>query len=244
MAATQRLDVYLEGLTEFQEGAASLKAGDPLSLQQQEGGRLVCATQGGAAVGLVPADKRGLLSRGPWAGTVRSVKRRTAAAAAAGPGGVEPAGATPAAADTGPAAGAASVAAVVAVAALPAAPVPEPSPVAAAHGNVDEAQQQQGGLAQPAAAEPQQGAEAAAAAASVVQLLVRFVPEEQRWQQRQQQQQQPEGLLPQQVEDESMARLTTEQFEQLGACFLRRQQLPPLPAGLVSENCAAAFIWL
>ena len=237
MAAPQKLDVHLEGLSEFQEGAASLKAGEPLSLQQQEGGRLVCATQGGAVVGLVPADKRGLLSRGPWAGTVRSVKRKAAGAAAAGAGGDEPAGATASAADTATAAGAASGALVLAAAALPADPVPEPSSLEAVQGSLGEQQQQQDGPGQPAAAELPQGTEAAAAApasvvAAVVQLLVRFVPEEQRWQQARQQQQQPEGLPPQQFEDESMARLTTEQFEQLGA-YLLRPQLPPLPAGLV-----------
>jgi hypothetical protein len=119
--------------------------------------------------------------------------------------------------------------------------VPEPSALAEIQGSLGE-QHQQGEGIQPAAAEAQQGAAAAAAAApaaaaSVVQLLVRFVPEEQRWQQarQQQQQQHAEGLPSQQFEDESMARLTTEQFEQLGACWKGRQ-LPSLPADLSAAS--------
>lgn len=231
MAAPQKVDVYLEGLSGFQDGAAALKVGDSLCLQQQEGGQLVCATQGGAVVGSLPAAKRGLLSRGPWSGTVRSVKRK-AAELAADPGGSEPAGLTTIAAETGAASAAAPV---LAVTVPPAAAMPAPSSSAAAAAEGDHAQQQEVAPAQPPAADMEcegpaaglpVGEQAAAAAAegvvstapTVVQLLVRFIAGEQRWQQQAQSQQQPaEGLPPQQLDDESTARLTTEQFEQLGA---------------------------
>lgn len=82
-APPQKLNVQLEGLGAYQEGAAALQAGTPLAVRE-EGARLVCVTQSGAPVGLIPADKRGVLSRGPWSGTVRSVKRQAAPPPAAG----------------------------------------------------------------------------------------------------------------------------------------------------------------
>lgn len=188
MAAPQKLDLYLEGLSAFQEGACALKAGDALGLQQQEG-RLACVTQSGTVVGLVPADKRGLLSRGPWSGTVRSVKRHAPATAA-----------------TAAAAGQDIVRAA------------DGAETQAAAAPQTTAQQHQAAEAEPlqqqAAASSSGEAEQPAQAPSlpVLQLLVRFTPEEQRWQQRQQL-----GEGQQQMEEDA-AKLSTEQFEMLGTC--------------------------
>ncbi|KAL4439753.1 hypothetical protein ABPG75_002754 [Micractinium tetrahymenae] len=202
VAPPSKLDLYLEGLAAFQEGAAALKAGDPLCLQQLDGGRLACATREGAAVGLVPADKRGLLSRGPWSGTVRSVKRQHVAAAAddgqapaSAPAaaheaadGEQPPGQQPQQQQEGSTAAAAASAADDARTDAQASDemAPPPAPAAAAE------QQQQ-------AAPPQ---------LAVVQVLVRFTPQEQRWEQRAQ-----EGapVLP----EEDAARLSTEQLQAL-----------------------------
>lgn len=200
-----KLDLCLEGLAAFQEGAAALKAGDPLCLQQLDGGRLACATRDGVAVGLVPADKRGLLSRGPWSGTVRSVKRQQATAAA-GDGqatGSAPAAAGGAAADEAPAGE------------HPPAPQEqqqgsaEAAAAASDQGQLD-GQAGTGAAQPPAPAAPAAGQQQPAAAPqlAVVQLLVRFTPEEQRWEQRAQ-------AAPPLPEEEDAARLSTEQLQAL-----------------------------
>lgn len=156
MAAPQKLDLYLQGLGAFQEGAATLKSGDPLCLQQLEGGRLACVTQGGTPVGLVPADKRGMLMRGPWSGTVRSMRWQAVA---------------PAAAAAGEAGGTAE--GTPAAVAVP--PQEAPQDGAAPPPSTQQQEQQQ-----------QEADQAGAQLAALVvqQVLVRFTPEEQRWQQR------------------------------------------------------------
>lgn len=206
----QRLDLCLEGLKSFQEGAAYLKAGDPLCLQPLDGGRLACATRSGAVVGLVPADKRGLLSRGPWSGTVRSVKRHAAqepvASAAAGDG------AQVVAEDAG---GAAPAAAAV----PPVPPGEQQHEQQQLEQRQHEQQQQQGDAVSLPCPEPgeqqqqQQGPgqqQAQQGQQVVAQVLVRFTPEEQRWVQRGQEADMPAP------EEEDAARLSTEQFQALG----------------------------
>ncbi|PRW33328.1 HIT-type Zinc finger family isoform 1 [Chlorella sorokiniana] len=191
----RKLDVFLEAVTAFQAGAATLQAGTALALRE-DGGRLEAVTQDGTAVGLIPADKRAVLSRGPWAGTVRSVKRQAATAA------------VPAAAST-----------------TPQQPADGLQPSQEQQEQQEEKQQQQP-PGDGAAEEQQAAAAATAAqqpaeerqgpsqppAAVVVQVLVRFTPEEQRWAQRQ-----PADHLAQQMEEEDTARLSREQFEALAA---------------------------
>lgn len=204
-----KLDLHLEGLAAFQEGAAALKAGDPLCLQQLDGARLACSTRDGVAVGLVPADKRGLLSRGPWSGTVRSVKRQQVAPAA---GGGQASGSVPATAGATAAGGAPAGEQTAAQqeqqqSAAAAAAAPKQGQLGA---------QPSAGSTDPPApapltaeAEGQQGQPAAAPQLSVVQVLVRFSPEEQRWEQRA-----PEApALP---EEEDAARLSADQLQMLG----------------------------
>ena len=185
----RRLDVYLEGLAAYQEGAATLQVGTALALKE-DGARLTCVTQDGAVVGLVPADKRNMLIRGPWSGTVRTVKRQAAkqpqqqlqqqqqSDAAAVEGGEAPA--------TGPGAEQAQPA--------------------------SEQQQERQELATGSDAAQQGAAGLPSNPQQVVQVLVRFVPEEQRWEQR------PAAAPAAQMEDEdaAAARLSTEQFEALG----------------------------
>ena len=191
----RKLDVYLEAVAAFQPGAATLQAGTALALHE-DSGRLTAVTQDGTGVGLIPADKRALLSRGPWSGTVRSVKRQAAAAAA------------PAAAST---------------AQQTADGAPSSQPQQEQHGAQQQAGGAAAGMEQQQQQEQQQAAEAAQQpaveaqglaqppAAVVVQVLVRFTPEEQRWAQRQ-----AADQLLQQAEEEDTARLSTEQFEALG----------------------------
>ena len=184
----RKLDVYLEAVAAFQAGAATLQAGTALALHE-DSGRLTAVTQDGTGVGLIPADKRALLSRGPWSGTVRSVKRQVAAAAA------------PAAACTAPQQTA------------------DGSSSSQVQQEQQGAQQQPGGAAAGVETQQQQQQQAAdqpqglaqPPAAVVVQVLVRFTPEEQRWAQRQ-----AADQLLQQAEEEDTARLSTEQFEALG----------------------------
>ncbi|KAL4419388.1 hypothetical protein ABPG77_002915 [Micractinium sp. CCAP 211/92] len=205
-----KLDLCLEGLAAFQEGAAGLKAGDPLCLQQLDGGRLACATREGTAVGLVPADKRGLLSRGPWSGTVRSVKRQQVAAAAEG---------GQAGSSVPPAAGAAAACEAAAGQHPPAQPEQHQQQGSAEGAAAAPEQGNSGGEADTAMAEPPAAAAHAAGAAeqqqqagapqlAVVQVLVRFTPEEQRWERRPQE-------APPQLEEEDAARLSTEQLQAL-----------------------------
>ncbi|PSC69241.1 translation initiation factor IF-3 [Micractinium conductrix] len=194
-APLQRLDLQLEGLGAFQDGAAALKAGDPLCLQQLEGNRLACATRDGTPVGLVPADKRGLLSRGPWSGTVRSVKRQLVAAAAVA---------------------AAAEAAGGAGAAAQEDQEQQQQGDAAAAPPVEEEQheEEQQGADQPAdVEEPQAPApaqqQAGPAQHQVVQVLVRFTPEEQRWERRGQ------DAQPEEEEAADVARLSADQLQAL-----------------------------
>jgi len=205
----QRLDLFLEGVAAFQEGAADLKAGDPLCLQPLDG-RLACAKQSGAVVGYVPADKRGLLSRGPWSGTVRSVKRQQAvvAAPAAAAGGQDSAAEDPAAAAAGQE-----------QQQEPQAPAPQQCGAAAAASDVQKQEpqeQHQGAVANDVSqSEHQDGASGAPQQQQqqtvVMQVLVRFTPEEQRWAQRGTQEGQG-----QQIEEEDTARLSTDQLQALG----------------------------
>lgn len=200
----QKLDLYLEGLAAFQEGASSLKAGDPLCLQQQEGGRLACMTRSGTAVGLVPADKRALLSRGPWSGTVRSVKRSSSAAA------------VKAATDAGlaaPSRAAPAAEVLHAVGAGPADGEGDQHQAAAPASKPQLNTQQQQELKQPASqGHHSQAAEQGQPQAQLViqQVLVRFTPEEQRWQPRR------DEAPPEQPQEEDTARLSQEQYEMLG----------------------------
>lgn len=189
----RKLDVHLEAVAAFQAGAATLQAGTALALREEDG-RLTAVTQDGTAVGLVPADKRQLLSRGPWAGTVRSVKRQPASSQST----------------------AAATAAASQQQAADAAQLSEQQPEQQQQQHPNQ-QQPAGGAAgeqqqQAAAVPPAEQAQGPSQppAAVVVQVLVRFTPEEQRWAQRQ-----AAGQLAQPVEEDT-ARLSTEQFEALG----------------------------
>ena len=211
--ARQKLDVQLEGLAAYQAGAAQLKAGEPLAVRAS-GGRLECVTQAGTPVGLIPADKRNVLSRGPWAGTVRSVKRRPGAAAASA---APPSDSAEAAAAAAAAAG--TEAAASQQPAADSTPEQQQGTAASAEPALSELQQcaavgdQQ--QAEPSGAAQQQPAaqQAAEQQAAVVQVLVRFVPEEQLWER------QGEGggaAAAGADEDWDAARLSREQFEALG----------------------------
>lgn len=193
----EKLDLYLEGLAAFQDGASSLKAGDPLCLQQQ-GGRLACMTRSGTAVGLVPADKRAVLSRGPWSGTVRSVKRSASAAVATGV--ADAMGSSGSATDgslgTGEGGGSREAAQQGSTAPAsgpqPGAAQQEATHRAALHGRAAQA----AGLQE--------------AQLTVQQVLVRFTAQDQRWEQRR-------GELPlEQPQEEDTALLSQEQYRMLG----------------------------
>lgn len=221
--APQKMDVQLEGLALYQEGAVGLKAGEPLAVRAADGSRLECVTQTGVAVGLIPADKRGVLSRGPWAGTVRSVKRRSCSArAAAAPSDAAPMDVSGGAAAAPPAARGSEAAASQQPAAVGAQEEGAAASTDPASAEPQQAQQeQQGGAAaaEPADASQQQAEPAGAgqetAAAAVVQVLVRFVPEEQRWERRGEG---SGGAAAGGDEDWGTTRLSREQFEALGEC--------------------------
>ena len=195
----RKLDVYLEAVAAFQAGAATLQAGTALAVHE-DGGRLAAVTQDGTAVGLIPADKRAVLSRGPWSGTVRSVKRQAAPAAvhAAASAGQQPSD--------------------EAHACQPQVEQQDQQPEQQQEqqqqpGNAATGEQQPVAAAQEAAQQPPEQPQGPLqpAAVVVVQVLVRFTPEEQRWAQRQ-----DANQLPQQMGEEDTARLSTEQFETLG----------------------------
>lgn len=212
----RKLDVHLEAVAAFQAGAAMLQAGTALALREEDG-RVTAVTQDGTAVGLIPADKWQLLSRGPWAGTVRSVKRQPASSQA-----------------TDAATAASSQQQAAAAAQLP---EQQPEQQQQQQPASDAAGEEQQAAAVPPAEQAQRPSQPPAAV--VVQVLVRFTPEEQRWAQRQ-----AAGQLAQPVEEDT-ARLSTEQFEALGEHdggqnVLLLAHCPVKPACWAALLCACA----